>query len=225
MIEPGQQIDVVRTLQSLSGPVGDGRLLFTMLLDDSRSISNNHQRVIGGHNECLSVLRRAPGKIVAQTQFLNGRVAEDYPPVADVAPLTTKTYPLSPGTPLFARTVETLQMVLTIAEKHPEDVTMTFVFTDGWDTSSHCLGVRATDVKKLVEPMFASGRHIVGAFAVYDGHTDFRRVFAEMGIPPQWIKILRDWHDVGAAMTDVGQSVSQASRSRKDFTETTNNGF
>ena len=45
----------------------------------------------------------------------------------------------------------------------------------------------ARSVRPLVEDLLRSETHIVAGLGISDGSTDFRAVFAEMGIPDAWI--------------------------------------
>jgi hypothetical protein len=225
MAESQNEMDIAQIVRSSPELAGGGRLLFKLLLDDSRSIRPNHQYVIDGYNECIPILGNAPGRVLIQTQFLNRKTVTGYVPPEKVIPITAEVYPLTSGTPLFVRTWEEMHEVQIEVQNRPEDTTMTFLFTDGWDTVSYKHGIDASDVKKLIVPLIESGKHIIGAFAVSDGHTDFRQVFSDMGIPPQWIKVLSDWKDVRAAMSSTGRSTSRASGSDDDFTTTSKVGF
>ena len=98
---PNAGMELVKAIESSQEVAGGGRLLFTLLLDDSISIYRNHEHVVRGYAECLEVLRKAPGRVAVQTQFLNRKIPVQYLPPSDVVPLTAETYVLTGGTPLF----------------------------------------------------------------------------------------------------------------------------
>lgn len=205
-------------------------LLVLLLLDDSGSIrtSGNTQAVIDGYNGFIEALKKAPGEIRVKTMFLNG-YGRRYIPFQspnEVEAMTPQTYIPAGGTPLFPRSLEALNQVNCeaglLALQGSIVRTMTFIFTDGGDTSS----MNALRVRAAVSPMLASGVHIVGGCAVNDGYTNFWQVFASMGIPEHWIKVLKnDPDEIAQTMSTMGQTASEASIDPGSYRQSSQTGF
>lgn len=203
-------------------------LLVLLLLDDSGSIgsSGNTQAVIDGYNGFIEALKKAQGEIRVKTMFLNGygKPVTSFQHPNEVEAMTPQTYYPAGGTPLFPRSLEALSQVNCeagqLALQGFTVRTMTFIFTDGGDTS----GMSASQVRAAVIPMLASGMHIVGGCAVNDGCTNFWQVFMAMGIPEQCIKVLKnDPDEIAQTMSSMGQTASEASidpRSYENFSQT-----
>ena len=204
--------------------------LVTLLLDDSSSIASagHAQAVICGYNFFLETLRAEPADIRVQTLFLNNRQHNaNFIKAQDVPFLDRETYQPHGETPLYLRSNEALIGIQREADRLTRLSytvrTMSFVFTDGEDNQSFT--IKASTVADTVAAMLQTGQHIVGAFALGNGRTNFRKVFASMGIPDRWIKVLTERAQIADAMTQVGTSVSHASRSQADFTQTQTGGF
>lgn len=205
-------------------------LLALLLVDDSGSIegSGNTKAVIDGYNGFLEALQGSPGEVRIKTMFLNNRVDVPFQSPREVQPLSCETYRPNHGTPLYLRSVEALQALLNearqLAERGITVRTMTFIFTDGGDNQSG--DTAASDVKTIVDVMLTTGTHIVGGCAVNDGCTNFWHVFAAMGIPEHWVKVLKnDPQDIRNTFRDVGESASFASRDGDSFIQTSQTGF
>jgi len=93
------------------------------------------------------------------------------------------------GTPLYDQTVVLLGTVLAKAREFETSGvparSVTLLLTDGADLHSRAQTPRS--VRSIVEDMLRLERHIVAAMGISDGHTDFRRVFLDMGVPEPWI--------------------------------------
>ena len=205
-------------------------LLVLLLVDDSGSIeaSGNTQAVIDGYNGFLEALRSAPGEVRVKTMFLNDRTERGFHVPAEVPFLSGETYRPNNQTPLYLRSVDALQSVLDEAKRLAGEGasvrSMTFIFTDGGDNQS--AGVAAPNVKTIVDVMLTTGTHVVGGCAVSDGCTNFWNVFASMGIPEQWVRVLANGRDdIRGTMTEMGTMASDASRSQADYTQTSQTGF
>jgi len=205
-------------------------LLVLLLLDDSGSIesSRNTQAVIDGYNGFIEALKGAPGQVRIKTMFLNIKVDLPFQHPNEVQPLTRQTYRPTEYTPLFLRSTQALDSVI----KESQDLvregmvvrTMTFIFTDGGDNQSK--SINASHVKIIVDVMLTTGTHVVGGCAVNDGCTNFWKVFASMGIPEQWVKVLRnDAAEIQENVSQMGTMASQASTSYQDFQKTSMTGF
>lgn len=88
------------------------------------------------------------------------------------------------GTPLYDETVAILGSVIAKSQEfrnHWVEVrTATLIVTDGEDTESKLQ--TPVSVRSVVSDMYNMGIHIIAAMGIYDGKTDFRKVFIEMGI-------------------------------------------
>lgn len=205
-------------------------LLVLLLLDDSGSIegSRNTQAVIDGYNGFIEALRSAPGEVRVKTMFLNSKVETPFQHPNEVQSLSQQTYRPTGNTPLFIRSTQALDHVIKEAQDLTREGmvvrTMTFIFTDGGDNQSN--GINASHIKTMVDVMLTTGTHVVGGCAVNDGRTNFWQVFASMGIPEKWVKVLKnDAQEIRESVSQMGTMASQASTSYKDFQETSFMGF
>lgn len=205
-------------------------LLVLLLLDDSSSIegSGNTQAVIDGYNGFIEALKGAPGEVRIKTIFLNNKVETPFQHPSEVHPLTRHTYRPTEQTPLFLRSTQALDFIIKesqdLAREGTTVRTMTFIFTDGGDNQSN--GINASHVKIMVDVMLTTGTHIVGGCAVNDGHTNFWQVFASMGIPEHWVKVLKnDPSEIRDSMTQMGTMSSVASTDYDSYSQTSQTGF
>lgn len=168
-------------------------LLVTVMPDDSGSIrfAGAAQSVRDGHNLVLRALRESKqgDGILAHTRYLGGKVLFPYRPIEDALEMTTGNYDPMSGTPLYDQAVVLLGAVLAKTQDFADNGvvarSVTLLITDGAD--EHSQTARAADVRKLVEDMQRSECHIVAAMGIDNGATDFRKVFAEMGIEDRWM--------------------------------------
>lgn len=205
-------------------------LLVLLLLDDSGSIegAGNTQAVIDGHNGFVEALRGAVGEVRLKTMFLNRAVEKPFQHPDAVELLSRQTYRPDGGTPLFLRSLEALEQIDVVArELSVQGITtrtMSFIFTDGGDNGSGI--ITSAHVKPTVDALLLAGTNIVGGCAVSDGGTNFWRVFASMGIPEHWIRVLRnDPRHVRDNLTTMGTMASGASTGPESFTRTSQTGF
>jgi hypothetical protein len=168
-------------------------VLLTMMPDDSQSIAGagNTAAVRDGHNFVIDALRssKQSGEVLAHTRYLNGHVLCPYTALEHAVTMTSSNYDPRLGTPLFDQTVTLLGTVIAksqeLAQAGIAVRTVTLIITDGGDYgSTRC---RPSDVAAIVADMLAQENHIVAAMGINDGSTDFRKVFASMGIPDRWI--------------------------------------
>jgi hypothetical protein len=161
-------------------------VLVTIMPDDSGSIeaAGNTRAVRDGHNLVLDALAasKQSGDVLAHTRYLNGTVLFPYTPLAGVVRMTDRNYQANQGTPLYDQAVIVLGTVLAKAQELAAAGvacrTVTLLITDGADAHSR---------RSSVEDLRAQEGHIVAALGISDGSTDFRAVFAAMGIPDRWI--------------------------------------
>jgi hypothetical protein len=205
-------------------------LIVTPIVDDSSSINacGNTDAIIGGHNGYIEKMRKQTGNILVGTRYLNGSWLNKHRPPAQAILMSRENYDTRHGTPLYDQGVAALNEVREISSdirRSGIDVfDMTVFFSDGCDEKS--IQYRADDVRRIVEAMIETKKSIVAAIAVEDGHTDFYAVFRSMGIPEQWIDVIRrnkqEIHRSFDTMTDLA---SNASMSGDDFTQTSIGGF
>jgi hypothetical protein len=168
-------------------------VLVTMMPDDSGSIAaaHNAEAVRCGHNLVLESLLRSGQRdeVLAHTRYLNGLVLFPYRRLRDATWMDASNYDPDLGTPLYDQTVVLLGTVLAKAREFEASGvparSVTLLLTDGADMHSRVQTPRS--VRAVVEDMLRLERHIVAAMGISDGHTDFRRVFLEMGVPEPWI--------------------------------------
>lgn len=205
-------------------------LLVLFLVDDSGSIegSNNTQAVIDGYNGFVEALKNAPGEVRIKTMFLNNKRDIPFQHPQEVESLSRQTYRPTEQTPLFLRSTQALDYIINEARDLTKQGltvrTMSFIFTDGGDNQSGL--ITASHVKLVVDVMLTTGTHIVGGCAVNDGQTNFWQVFASMGIPEQWVKVLKNNPtEVRDGMSQMGTMASHASTDLDSYTQTSQTGF
>lgn len=167
-------------------------VLLTMMPDDSSSIAagGSTQAVRDGHNLVLEALKtsKQSGEVLAHTRYLNGHVLCPYAALDHAVAMTAANYDPNLGTPLYDQTAVVLGTVIAKAQELAQAGiavrTLTLIITDGVDcTSQRC---SARDIKAIVGDMLAQENHVVAAMGIGDA-TQFRDVFAQMGIPDRWI--------------------------------------
>jgi len=206
-------------------------VLGTFLIDDSGSIrfGNNTQIVKDGHNLTLASLQGAKQKdsILVHTRYLNGSVLYPYVKLDDAKKMDGHNYNPNGGTPLYDQTVVILGTVLA-KTKEFEDCgvpcrTITAIITDGNDEGSRGT---AKEVKAVIEDMLRKEKHIIAAMGIEDGHTDFSKVFGDMGIRPEWILTPKnDEKEIRRAFQVLSQSAVKASQNANSFSKTAMGGF
>jgi hypothetical protein len=207
-------------------------VLVTLMPDDSGSIriGGNADAVRSGHNLVLDALLASKQKegILAHTRYLNGFVLFPYCPVEQAIRMDANNYEPNQGTPLYDQSVVLLGTVLAKAREFADAGvparTVTLIITDGDD--QHSTRSHATDVATLVKDLGAAESHIVAAMGVADGHTDFRRVFREMGIEDRWILTSgNSATEIRRAFQMFSQSAVRASQSAAAFGKAALGGF
>jgi hypothetical protein len=197
-------------------------VLVSMMPDDSGSIScaGNADHVREGHNLVLDALlaARQRSSILVHNRFLNGHVLYPYVALQDATRMTSANYDPQLGTPLFDQTAILLGTVLAKTREFEENGvparSVTLIISDGGDCGSQHQNARS--VRAIVEDMLRREIHIVAALGIDDGHTDFKKVFGSMGIPPQWILTTRNSdREIRKAFQLFSQSAIGASQSAK----------
>ncbi|MDR0606792.1 MAG: hypothetical protein LBG52_00160 [Candidatus Peribacteria bacterium] len=207
-------------------------ILLNILVDDSGSIrfAGNSQAVRDGHNLLIKALQESKQQdnIEVLNRYLNGTVLYPYTPLVSVPEMTTGNYDPNGGTPLFDETVKLLATVIAKSQDFKNNGiqvrTITLILTDGEDVHSHTSS--SADVKKIVSDMLRSEEHIIAAMGFENGNCDFRNIFAEMGIPDQWILTANsNPSEIRKAFQVFSQSAVRASQSAANFSQTSLGGF
>jgi hypothetical protein len=206
-------------------------VLYTALIDDSSSIAfkRNESAVREGHNGVIEALRsaKAVDEILAQTRYINGYTLHPYRFLADIPRLDKHNYRANGMTPLYDQTIVTLGSVIAKAREFERSgvpvSTVTLIVTDGDDQGSMAT---AHQVRPIAEDMLARENHIIAGMGISDGKTDFRRVFVEMGIQPQWILTpMGDPKAIRNAFQLFSQSASAAVQGGQTLSFTSQTGF
>lgn len=194
----------------------DGVLL-TILVDDSYSIhvAGNEDVIIDGVGTLIDAVESAQvqNNVLVHTTLLNGKIINPYVPLSQAQRLDRRNYSGNGGTPLYDSIVTTLgTVILKATELRNAGIpvqTVTVIVTDGRD--EHSLRYGAKDVKTIVDDMLKYEDNVVTAMGISDGHTDFNKVFREMGLLDKWILTPANSHkEIRAAFRMVSQQASQA---------------
>lgn len=212
-------------------------VLVTLLIDDSGSIrfAGNSGIVCQGHNEVLAALAgsKSAATILVSCRYLNGTVLYPYVPLDQAVQMDSRNFNPTGGTPLYDMTTVTLAGVAAkAAEFELGGVavrTVTYVITDGEDTGSRH---PAADVHTVIAAMLRTETHIIGAMGIKEkgapvyNVVDFRAVFADMGIPDNWVLTPDDDPtSIRRAFGTISRSAVRASQAAGSFSMTALGGF
>lgn len=193
VLDIGAKIQAAMGVPALNIPSSEVVLL-SLLVDDSGSISSagNTEIVCEGHNLVLDAQLEAKVRdnILCHTRYLNGQILFPYCQLEHAPRMDPyNNYYPEGGTPLYDHSVLFLGTVLAKAQEFEDNGiavrTISLIVTDGDDTASRRFG--PADVCRVVEDMLRSENHLIFGMGIADGHTDFVRVFQEMGIPKERI--------------------------------------
>lgn len=151
--------------------------------DDPKS---NAEAVRIGYNAVIQALQDSerPSAVWLHTRYLKGYQLTPWSPLQKATRMDLNNYKPNGGTPLYDETVAMLGSVITKSQEFRNNWvgvrTATLIVTDGADTES-IVQIPAS-VKSVVTDMYNMGIHIIAAMGIYDGATDFKRIFIEMGI-------------------------------------------
>ena len=205
-------------------------VLLTQLLDDSSSISSggNTQVVCDGHNLVLEALEGSNQNdgILAHATTLNSGTLYPYQPIDSHIRLGANYSPRG-TTPLYDQAIVALATVIAKAKEFTDNGvacrTVTLIMTDGCDVGSRA---RPSDVAKVVGDMLRQETHIISAMGINDGHTDFKKVFANMGIQDEWILTPGNTEsEIRKAFQVFSQSAVRVSQNADSFSQTAIGGF
>ncbi len=208
-------------------------VLLTLMPDDSGSIrfGGNAQLVRDGHNLVIEAVAKSAQResVLAHCRYLNGHVLYPYRLIAQAERMTEQNFDPSLGTPLYDQSVVLLGTVLAKAQEFANSGvlarTVTLIMTDGAD--AHSTRATAQDVARIVADLQRQETHIVAAMGLYDGgQTDFRKVFAEMGIEDRFILTPgQGAQEIRRAFQVFSQSAARASQSARSFGSASAGGF
>jgi uncharacterized protein YegL len=202
-------------------------VLVNLLVDDSSSIEHhdNVSAVRDGHNTVRKALSGAKSKqrdaVLMFATYLNGGVFYSYRPLEQVPEMDESNYKPAGRTPLYDRSLAMLGTVAAKTEEFAEKGVMarsiSLIMTDGANNDSV---KTASDVKGLVDDLLAQERHIIAGMGIDDGATDYEAVFADMGIPDQWILTPGNSEsEIRDAFRLFSQSAVQASQGTATFSD------
>lgn len=232
----------------------DGVTLVGDLIDDSGSIrtGGNSQVVRDGHNLILDALGASKQKdsILTHCMYLNGDILYPFVMLDQSVRMTPQNYNPNKGTPLYDQSIVFLGLMLAKAQEFLDNGvaarTVSAIVTDGADAHSRRT---ADDVRKVVDDMVRSERHIVLFMGIDDGYTDFYEVASGwskaeveqmkradtlssakaqggMGIPPAWVlNPGNSPSEIRKAFAMVSQSAVRASQGGKAFSQVATGGF
>lgn len=207
-------------------------VLVALLIDDSGSIrfGGNTDAVRQGHNEVLDALGGSKQRdgILASTVRLNAGLLSPYTPLDMVARLDTHNYNPYGETPLYAKALELLGGV---AAKLQDAVNngmncraVVLIASDGADNASG--RVRASDVALLAQELLRNEKCVILAMGFADGATDFRKVFASMGVPDNCILTVSNTpSEIRRAFVVASRSAVRASQSAAHHSRIVRGGF
>ncbi len=151
--------------------------------DDPKS---NAEAVRIGHNAVIQALKDSerPSTVWLHTRYLKGYELNPWNPLQKANMMDHSNYRPDGGTPLYDETVAMLGSVIAKTQDFRNNWvtvrTATLLVTDGADTESN--QQTPASVKSVITDMNNMGIHIIAAMGIYDGTTDFKKVFIEMGI-------------------------------------------
>ncbi len=207
--------------------------LIGVLLDDSGSIAsgNNEQNIRDGVNLILDSLgkTKAQDGILMTASVLNNKTPI-YPFVtlSNAIRLDSNNFNASGYTPLYDRTIDMCGLMVAKSQEFSNSGVpcrgILLIVTDGADAGSH---KRAQDVLPLVKDLLRQETFIVCGMGIDDnGHTDFRKVFRNMGIEDKWILTPSNSpSEIRKAFAFASQSAVRASQAAAAFSQVQAGGF
>ena len=239
-IRPALGVDIDRLAASqmvlVTGLIDDSQSIRAWARDEhgNEVMNERGQRVSNAdlmreaHNQIVGdVIGESRGgqDVTCHVRYLNPSIAANggmtdilcnYVLLPQVPLLTVDNYNPRGQTPLFD------QMAVTLATVQAETLryinlnmpcrSIVYIITDGADYGSHTHSPRT--IRPIVQSMLAQEFNIIAAIGIQDDQgTDFRRVFADCGVPDEWIKTPENTaSDMRRTFGFLSRSVSRASR-------------
>ncbi len=206
--------------------------LVTLLVDDSGSIdiAGNEQVVRDGCNEIIDALGKSKqsDSILISIRCLNGKVITPYVPLSQAPRLDASNYRADGGTPLYDQSVVICGQVIAKRQEFTDGGVacraVTALVSDGADL--HSRRNSANDVAIVVKDMLLTESHILIGVGIDDGHTNFRKVFGDMGIDDKWVLTPgNNSSEIRRAFAVVSQSAVRASQGAAGFSQAAGAGF
>lgn len=207
--------------------------IVSMELDDSSSIEHagNTRILIDGTNLVLDSLKgsKQASGILMHIEMLNKGIYSPYALLDNITPLTATTFRPYGNTPLYDKTVVVLGRSLAkkkeFADNNVPTRTITIITTDGADVGS--VQHSPASIRRIVDDMLRQEEHLILAMGIDDGgQTDFRAIFASMGIPDACILTPGNTpSEIRKAFQFVSQSAVRASQNAAAFSNMKAGGF
>ncbi|MDP3727799.1 MAG: hypothetical protein Q8R35_04170 [bacterium] len=207
-------------------------VLLNLLIDDSGSIEDagNTGALIDGVNGVMDALAGAKKRddVLVYIELLNRGLLQSYALLKDAARLSVVNFKPYGSTPLFAKAVPFLGTIIAKSQEFALSGvacrTVSLIATDGGDNTSG--SVRARDVASVAKDMLAAESHIIFGYGISDGITDFRKVFAAMGLKPNAIRTsANDPKEIRKEFQLFSQSAVRASQNAQSFSKVAGGGF
>lgn len=203
-------------------------ILVTVMPDDSGSIrfAGNTEILRDGHNMIVEAFKESKQKnsVLFHTRYLNGTILNPYRPLDDVELMNSGNYDPDLGTPLYDQTVVLLATVMAKMLQCREDGSqarsISLIITDGADASS----TTYKDPKKvapIVKDLLKTEMAIIAGMGIDDGgRTNFKQIFTDMGILPQFIFTPKNTKsEIRKTCRLFSQSAVKASQSAQGFSQ------
>ncbi len=207
-------------------------VLVEILIDDSgsiRMVQGNTEAVRDGHNALLGALKgsKQGDGVQVHCRYLNGKILYPFVTLDNAPEMNSGNYNPQGGTPLYDQTLVILAtLVAKVTDFTNNGIpvrTVTVIVTDGADVHSQAT---AAQVAKVVKDLLKQENHIICGMGINDGSTDFKKVFAEMGIPPEWVLTPGNSpSEIRKAFAVVSKSAVRASQSAASFSKAAGGGF
>ena len=195
--------------------------LVAILLDDSssiRSVTGNTEAIrtsVSTITDALAATKQKEGIFVLLSR-MNAGLLYPFKPITEVPIIDTSNFNPNGGTPLYDTFAALLATVVAKVQEFAAAGVparaITLVLTDGADMGSQ--KIRTPEgIAPLVQDLLRSEVHTLFAMGIDDGATDFKSVFARMGIPSACCLVAGcSPSAIRAAMGMLSQSMVQASQ-------------
>lgn len=231
VIDVGEQITAALGAPAMDTSASEV-VLVELLIDDSgsiRMVSGNTEAVREGHNTLLEALKgsKQGDGVQVHCRYLNGKILYPFVTLGSAPEMDQRNYNPQGGTPLYDQTLVILATLVAKATDFANNGipvrTVTVIITDGADTGSRAT---AAQVAKVVKDLLKQENHIICGMGIDDGSTDFKKVFADMGIPAEWVLTPGNSpSEIRKAFAVVSKSAVRASQSAASFSKAAGGGF